>query len=210
MLRLPEPRLQIVNLPQNLRSSQNEQKQVVKDQVRAFPRRSDIGAAHMSQPLFFHGMKNRTRPKRIKLIIDKQVLSRYEKYYFEQHPKAKKPPIKQPYHESINVWMIMKRAMMNALKQKWKDFIKWFVSEQGYSNLHIDKCEISQKIYYPNHRRHDPDNSTPKFILDGLVESGMIVDDDSTHVKKITLECDIDLKNPRTELLIKVIEQKEK
>lgn len=99
----------------------------------------------------------------------------------------------------------MKRPAMNALKQQWKDFIRYFVEEQGYANLHIDKCEISQIVYYPNNRRHDTDNSVPKFILDGLVESGMIVDDDSQHVTKLTLECKTDLQNPRTELHIKIM-----
>lgn len=143
--------------------------------------------------------------KTIMLVIDMDAIDRYAEQYFLIHTRAKNKPIKHPYHESINQWMIMKRAMMNALKQKWKDFIKWFVDEQGYSNLHIEQCEISQKIYYPNHRRHDVDNSTPKFILDGLVESGMVVDDDSSHITKLTLECDVDAKNPRTELQIKIM-----
>lgn len=144
--------------------------------------------------------------KNIKLVIDNKVLEKYEKYYFSIHTKAKKKPIANPYHESINVWMIMKRPMMNALKQKWKDFIVWFVDNQGYTNLRIDKCEITQTIYYPNNRRHDTDNSTPKFILDGLVQSGMIVDDDSSHILRLTLQCKTDIKHPRTELMIKIKE----
>lgn len=143
--------------------------------------------------------------KKIVLTIDNEVLARYEEYYFSIHPRAHKKPISHPYHESINVWMIMKRPMMNALKQRWKDFVKWFVIAQGYSNLHIDKCEISQIVYYPNTRRHDTDNSVPKFILDGLVESGMVVDDDSEHITKLTLECRTDIKHPRTELHIKIL-----
>ena len=141
----------------------------------------------------------------IKLVIDSTVIERYEGYYFLIHDKAKKKPIAKPYHESMNTWMIMKRPMMNALKQRWKDFIRWYVDEQGYSNLRIDKCEVHQKIYYPTNRRHDPDNTTPKFILDGLVESGMIIDDDSTHITKLTLECGYDKEYPRTELYIKIL-----
>ena len=140
----------------------------------------------------------------IKLVIDNNVIKRYTDHYFEMHPKASKPPIKQPYHESINTWMIMRRSAMNALKQKWKDFIKWFVSEQGYDNLRIEKCEISQFIYYPTNRRRDLDNSVPKFILDGLVESGMILDDDFKHITKLTLQCGVDTDRPRTELNIKI------
>lgn len=141
----------------------------------------------------------------ILITINNDILTKYEKYYFSIHTKAHKKPLLHPYHESINVWMIMKRPMMNALKQKWKNFIKWLVNEQGYSNLHIDKCEIHQTVYYPNNRRHDADNSVPKFILDGLVESGMILDDDSSHITKLTLECKTDIENPRTEILIKLL-----
>ncbi len=145
----------------------------------------------------------------ILLTIDNDVLSRYDEHYFSIHTKAYKRPIPHPYHESINVWMIMKRPAMNALKQKWKDFIRWLVDEQGYSNLRISKCEIHQTVYYPNNRRHDVDNSTPKFIIDGLVGSGMILDDDSEHLTKLTLECKKDIKNPRTEILIKLLPDQE-
>lgn len=143
----------------------------------------------------------------ILLTIDNDTLLRYDKYYFERHPKAYKRPIQHPYHESINAWMIMKRPMMNALKQKWKDFICYFIEEQGYSNLRIDRCEIHQTVYYSTNRRHDVDNSTPKFLLDGLVESGMIQDDDSKHITKLTLECKTDAENPRTEILITLLPQ---
>ena len=142
----------------------------------------------------------------VNLVIDNAVLSRYEEHYFELHPRASKKPIAHPYHESINVWMIMKRPMMNALKQKWKDFIVWFVEDQGYSNLRIEKCDVICQTFYPNHRRHDTDNSVPKFLLDGLVQSGMIIDDDSEHINSLLLQCFVDAEHPRTELIIKVKE----
>lgn len=138
--------------------------------------------------------------KELVLVIDESAIERYTEHYFELHPRAQKRPIAHPYHESINTWMIMKRPMMNALKQKWKDFICFFVEEQGYANLHIEQCEIHQTVYFPNNRRHDPDNYIPKFVMDGLVESGMIVDDDSTHITKLTLQCFTDREHPRTEL----------
>lgn len=147
--------------------------------------------------------------RNIKLIIDDGVIKEYEQYYFLLHPKARKSPIPHPYHESINQWMIMRRPMMNSIKQKWKDFIVWFVQKQGYSNLRIKECEITQKVYYPNNRRHDIDNSVPKFILDGLVESGMIEDDDSRHLILLTLMCFTDVSRPRTELYVKIKKEKE-
>lgn len=148
--------------------------------------------------------------KKLKLVIDRDILRAYEGHYFAIHTKAKKRPIPHPYHESINVWMIMKRPMMNALKQRWKDFIVWFIENQGYTNLRIDRCDLEFFAYYPNRLRHDPDNSTPKFILDGLCESGFLVDDDCEHVEKLTLRCGVDLEHPRTEILVtvKAYEQK--
>lgn len=155
----------------------------------------------MKEVLFLKKQNN------ILLVIDSSVLDAYSQHYFSIHTKATKRPLKKPYHESINTWMIMKRPAMNNLKQKWKDFIKWFVNEQGYTNLRIEKCEISQTIYYPTNRRHDTDNSVPKFILDGLVESGMIIDDDSEHVTKLVLQCGVDKDYPRTELLLTMQEE---
>ena len=143
--------------------------------------------------------------KKIKLVFDNDTLDEYAEYYFTIHPRAKKKPIPYPYHESINRWMIMKRPQMNALKQKWKDFIIWFVDNQGYSNLRIEKCELSFSTYYYTNRDHDVDNSVPKFIIDGLSGSGLIVDDSISHVTKLTLECFVDKERPRTEIDIKVI-----
>ena len=141
----------------------------------------------------------------MKLIIDNSVLERYEDYYFSIHKRAKKKPIPKPYHESINVWMIMQRSAMNNLKQKWKEFMVWFVNDQGYTNLHIEKCEMNFCTYYGNNRRHDNDNAVPKFILDGFVESGFVVDDDNKHISKISLESGTDINNPRTEIVINIL-----
>lgn len=143
-----------------------------------------------------------TPMRQIRLVIDNDTLTRYEEYYFSIHKRATKKPIAQPYHESINVWMIMKRPMMNALKQRWKDFIVWFIEDQGYTNLRIEKCELKVSTFYSNNRRHDVDNSTPKFILDGLVQSGFVVDDDSEHITSLTLMCFSDMEHPRTEITV--------
>ena len=144
----------------------------------------------------------------INLVIDENVLEKYCSVYFKLHPKAKNKPIKSPIHPSINEWMILKRPMMNALKQKWKDFIIWYIDQQGYTNLHIDKCEMTVRTYYSTNRRHDVDNTVPKFIIDGLVLAGLVVDDDSKHIKKLTLECYVDSDNPRTEITIYLLEDK--
>lgn len=140
----------------------------------------------------------------ITLTIDNATLEEYEKVYFANHPRAKKKPIPHPYHESINQWMVMKRPMMNALKQRWKDFIIWFIDSAGYTDKHIDECEIVFRTYYATNVRHDVDNGCPKFILDGLCESGFVIDDDSKHITSLTLQCFVDTDNPRTEIEVHV------
>jgi hypothetical protein len=138
----------------------------------------------------------------LKLIIDDTVLSEYEKHYFTLHPRARKSPLDSPYHPSINRWMIMKRPMMNALKQKLKDFMVWFIKHSGYENLRIKSCDMIFHTYFKTRIRHDADNTVPKFFLDGLVDSGFIIDDDSSHLKSLTLKCGYDKDNPRTEILV--------
>ena len=145
--------------------------------------------------------------KKYKLIIDTEVLDRYTAHYFSIHTKAQKVPIPYPYHPSINEWMVMKRPMMNALKQKWKDFVVWVVEDQGYANLRIERCDIEVDTYYATNRRHDVDNSVIKFILDGMCDGGVIVDDDSKHVLSLTLRCHTDRERPRTEISIFVADE---
>lgn len=140
----------------------------------------------------------------VKLVIDNTALAKYEKVYFAGHPRAKKKPIAQPYHESINKWMIMRRPQMNALKQKWKEFIAWLVDNSEYRDLHIEQCEIKFITYYGTARRHDIDNGCPKFIIDGLCENGFIIDDDSKHITSLTMQCFVDTENPRTEIEVYV------
>lgn len=140
----------------------------------------------------------------IKLVINNAALEDYEKVYFAKHPRAKKKPIAHPYHESINQWMIMKRPQMNALKQRWKEFIAWFIENSEYKDTHIEQCELMFITYYGTARRHDIDNGCPKFILDGLCENGFIIDDDSKHITSLTMQCFVDTENPRTEIEVYV------
>lgn len=141
----------------------------------------------------------------MKLILDNKVLEKYNEYYFKKHPKAHIIPIEHPYHPSINVWFIMKRPAMNALKQKWKDFIKWWIEDLGYQDMKLDKFTMTFTIYFDSRRRHDLDNQAPKFILDGFTESGFIIDDDESHLVTLTYKSGYDKENPRTEIEIEEI-----
>ena len=150
----------------------------------------------ISAELFYmqKGLKN------IKLIIDSNVIDKYNQYYFTKHPKAKKKQLEKPRHPSINQWCILPRIQMNALKQKWKSFGVWFIKELGYSDMKLDSFDIIITVFFETKRRHDPDNQVPKFLLDAFTESGFIVDDDEAHLHSLTLKTGYDKLNPRTEI----------
>ena len=78
----------------------------------------------------------------IKIIIDNDVVNRYNEYYFKQHPRAKKKQIEKCIHPSINIWSIKPRIQMNALKQSWKNFIIWLVDDLGYTNMKLNNMML--------------------------------------------------------------------
>ena len=151
------------------------------------------------QGIFVFKMENYVL-EQLHLVLDNSVLEKYNQYYFKQHPRAKKKPIEHPYHPSLNVWMVLPRIQMNALKQKWKDFIVFWINDLGLQNKRCDDFEMTFTTYMPTRRRIDPDNTVEKFVLDGFTEAGLIVDDDGNHLKALTLKTGYDKDNPRTEI----------
>lgn len=143
--------------------------------------------------------------KEINIVIDNSVIDEYAEYYFKQHPRARKKPIERPTIPSLNTWIIMPRPQMNALKQKYKEFGIWLINKLGLQNEHLEEFEMEFTNYMPTKRRADADNAVPKFLLDSFTESGFIIDDDSLHLKKLTLMCRYDKENPRTEIKVKIL-----
>lgn len=139
---------------------------------------------------------------KITLVLDQSVLDRYTEYYFELHPRAKKVPIEHPYHPSINTWCILPRVQMNALKQKWKDFGVWWMRDQNMSELKLSGCTICVTTFFNTKRRHDVDNTCPKFLIDAFVEGGLLFDDDESSLKCLVLKTGYDKEYPRTEIEI--------
>ena len=140
--------------------------------------------------------------RKIILILDNDTLDRYAEFYFQQHPRARKKPIAHPYHPSMNTWCIMPRPRMNALKQIWKDFGVWWMIDQGANQLKLSGCTMCVTTFFNTKRRHDVDNTCPKFLIDGLVEGGLFQDDDEGCVKELVLKTGYDKYNPRTEIEI--------
>lgn len=142
-----------------------------------------------------------------KLILDQQLIDEYNAIYKKTHPKTKKPAIEKPRHPSINQWMILRRPMMNALKQRWKDFGIWWLKKLGYDGLMLDKVKVEITVFMPTRRRADIDNHCcEKFLWDAFTEAGFWVDDDYLHVTEIISRMGYDKENPRTELIITTID----
>lgn len=139
------------------------------------------------------------------LISNKSTLEEYNRYYFRKYPNRKKKPIDTPIQPSLNVWTVKQRLSMNNLKQNWKEYTEWLVKNQGYKDLQIEHCEIACEIYMPTLRRADTDNFTPKFVMDGLVSSGMLIDDDYKHCNPLRITLGYDKNNPT--MIIKVLEK---
>lgn len=71
---------------------------------------------------------------------------------------------------------------INKEKQRWKEMIAWQVKGKRIGT----PCRLEIEFHVNDNRRHDIDNLSAKFILDGLVEGGLIPDDDYKHINQIT------------------------
>lgn len=145
------------------------------------------------------------KSKEYLIVIDKDTIERYNDYYFCKHPRRRVKPIQSPTHPSINAWFVLKRPAMNTLKGRWGEFIEWVIHDLNLNDIAIEQCEMEFTSYFNTARRADCDNMTPKFMLDGMVRAGFIVDDDYLHVTSIKIMCGLDRKNPRTEILVRVL-----
>lgn len=85
-------------------------------------------------------------------------------------------------HPSINVWTRWHYRKRDAEVKRWNEMIGWLCQGkkiiQGQVDIRID-------WYFPTKTKHDYDNYTPKFILDGLVHAGIIEDDHSEIIRKL-------------------------
>lgn len=136
----------------------------------------------------------------IKIVINKELLSKYYEYYFDKYPKRKKIIIDSPIPPSLNEWMIMPRFKMNAQKQAWKEFGSWVVKYYNLENRKLDKCKIVIEYFFGTKHRHDADNFTPKNLFDSFTVSGLLVDDDFNHVESLTIKGNYSKEDPRTEI----------
>lgn len=125
------------------------------------------------------------------IIIEftEELLEKWLEIYFKKHPKAKKKPIETPANPSLNKWIILRRISMNKMKQDYKDFTKFVINYYNLNDLGISECKCRYITYRASKRRIDLDNTTPKFILDGLTAecTGVLVDDGIDCIQELKL-----------------------
>jgi Holliday junction resolvase RusA-like endonuclease len=138
----------------------------------------------------------------IKIIINKDVVNKYNEYYFSLYPKRHVKPIINPFPPSLNRFTASLRMAQNAMKQNYKAFSFWLASYYCIANLNLEKVKISYTFFFPDHRRRDFDNLvlTPKFFNDGFVEAGVMKDDNGENLRIEFNNFQYDKKNPRVEL----------
>ncbi len=94
----------------------------------------------------------------------------------------------------------MKAAAAKKLRQQARQAVE---NEQIVS-APWKAAAVKSKYYHTTNRRRDEDNhqSMLKAAYDGIVDAGLVSDDDSKHMRKEPPEFLVDKKHPRVELFI--------
>lgn len=82
-------------------------------------------------------------------------------------------------------------------KRRWREAIAW--TANGMAK--VEKSVVEITYHFPDKRRRDPDNYCGKFILDGLVDAGVLPDDDFDHID-LLIKKGAESKRPYTEITI--------
>lgn len=78
----------------------------------------------------------------------------------------------------------------------WRAYAEQAARAAGVPALH--RATITGRIYKPHNRRYDPHNLFPtlKAIIDGIVDAGVLEDDDHTHLTVALTHGGIDRDQP--------------
>lgn len=71
-------------------------------------------------------------------------------------------------------------------KKEWLEDVYYQVLQQKPKKF-TTPVSVIIELNFKDKRRHDPDNYTPKFIHDGLVEAGILQDDSFKQIQELTI-----------------------
>lgn len=104
-------------------------------------------------------------------------------------------------HPPINEWKSWHWRKYNAEKKRWREMILPFTRTMYHVAIG-SRVAVEVVFRFPDHRRHDPDNYSPKFILDALVAGKVLPDDDCRVVRKLLVECLTGCAYPGTSVIL--------
>lgn len=112
-------------------------------------------------------------------------------------------------HPSLNRWSRGNPFKVAELKKIHDAFAAAAIHQArihgAWDGRCFDRARVLVRYHFPTAVRHDPDNTTPKFYLDQLVSSGVLVDDDFPHVPSLTITSGDLARPPWTEIIVEEV-----
>ncbi len=98
---------------------------------------------------------------------------------------------------SLNQILRMHYHKRDKENKRWAAIVAMFDNRR--KKIPLKKAKVKITYFFPDKRRRDPDNYSPKFIMDGLVAAAVIEDDSFDNVE-LTIIGKVDRQEPRTEI----------
>lgn len=132
------------------------------------------------------------------------------KNYFQDHPRAKKPPMESLWGKtrvglvpSINKFLdCSDRVLQSTWEKHLCDYCEYCMKRQGIKHDYIEECIIVTISYRPTRAKADVNNIYVKPFIDAMVERELLKEDNYTVVKYHAEYIVIDKEDPRTEIRI--------
>jgi Holliday junction resolvase RusA-like endonuclease len=84
---------------------------------------------------------------------------------------------------SWNKIMRMNQYEQNNEAKRWHQIVYLCAKRQNIQEKFTGKRRVVLEYHFDTAYRHDPDNYSGKFIMDGLVKAGILEDDDFRHIE---------------------------
>lgn len=102
---------------------------------------------------------------------------------------------------SLNVWKNWHYMKQHRYKQDLIQAVRLLALAARLPRF--ERAVVQFVYYHAEKRRRDPaDNYAPKFLMDALVASGILADDNGDLVKVPPVDMRVDKERPRTEIFI--------
>jgi Holliday junction resolvase RusA-like endonuclease len=107
---------------------------------------------------------------------------------------------------SLNKWRNMHHHQEAKEKKHWENAVIYEVIKNKLKpRTPMQKALVTYIYYFPTRHRHDPDNYTGKWLMDGLVKSGILQDDSFDNVEINITMGGVDKHKPRVEIEVQEV-----